>query len=481
VGGHNDELFPGESLDWELELTGLSGGASSLELTTQAWNALDGVSFSFRDPVNPGTVLPAPKLSTVGDKVRVRATWHRARPDLYGKTQDLLVDGFLSPSGSVHSGQVKIPVKLKAPEGQPAFSAIYPLFDDNISVPMGLAWIQLPSQVRGAAMGEARLRHKSGPTSGLQRGVHWDLWSSASPSQDGELVIYPDQFRPGMYTVELDPCLLPDGMPAPLHCGSPQPLSFEIRAASAPSTPKPVIDFVAPWSVDNPSGGSVTVSVHGSGLGGGSGTTVTIPQVVSGAGPAAGSTASLSGGSVCGPRQLSLTTAGGTATAGFNVTKPFAGNPSHWVVEAEAADLNGLAAQAFTGASGGEVVGIASAGAPGNLKLRFQVPATSSSYQLYAVYGTPEPNAARADLTIREAGSTVSYFKVALAMVPAGQTDLRVLYDATQTAPPTLLSLEAGKTYELEIASRAGQRYPLFDLLVLSDGAMPPTLAELCL
>ncbi|MDY7094188.1 MAG: hypothetical protein SX243_14555, partial [Acidobacteriota bacterium] len=290
-------------------------------------------------------------------------------------------------------------------------------------------------------------------------------------------------------TVEIDPCLLPDCMPAPLHCGSAQSLSFEIRAASTPSTPKPVIDLVAPWSVDDPSGGNVTVSVHGSDLGGGSsGTTVSIPQVVSNAGPAAGSSASqvdvavsLSGGSVCGPRQLSLTTAGGTATATFNVTKPFAGSPNHWVTEAEGAELNGIKAQSLSGASGGQVVAIAAAGAPGNLKLRFQVPATSSSYQLYAVYGSPEPNASRADLTIREAGNTVSYFKIALPMVPAGKTALRVLYDATQSSPPTLLTLEAGKTYELEIASRAGQRYPLFDLLVLSDGSLPPTLNELCL
>ncbi|MDY7096103.1 MAG: hypothetical protein SX243_24275, partial [Acidobacteriota bacterium] len=201
VGGHNDQLYPGEALEWDLELTALSAGASGVELTTQSWDPLDGVSFTFHDPANPATALNSAQLSALGDTVRVRATWNRARPDLYGKTQDLLLDARLAPSGRLASGEVKIPIKLRAPEGQPSFSSIYPVFDDNVSVPMGLAWVQLPSQVRGAVLGEARLRHQSGPTASLQQGVHWDLWSSASPGNDGEVVIYPDQFRPGMYTV----------------------------------------------------------------------------------------------------------------------------------------------------------------------------------------------------------------------------------------------------------------------------------------
>ncbi|MDY7094189.1 MAG: hypothetical protein SX243_14560 [Acidobacteriota bacterium] len=486
VGGHNDQLYPGESLEWELELTAKNGGGD-LELHQRSWPASDGVVFSFRDAANPSTVLQSPKLSNVGDKVRVRATWQWDQPKLYGKTQDLLVDGYFTQGQGMQVGEVKIPIILKAPEGQPTFSTINQQLPDDISSPMSLAGIQLPAQTRAVAWGQARLNHQSGSTSSLQYGVHWDA-STATPGNDGTVYIYPDQFKPGMYTVDLIPCVLPDTLGAQLHCGNAQSLNFEIYANSSSGSPQPSIDFVAPWSVDDPSGGTVTVSVFGADLGGGSGTSVTIPQVVAGASPAAGSSATqvnlpvtLTGGTVCGPRQLSLTTSGGTATATFNVTKPFAGSPNHWVTEAEGAQLNGLTTQSMTGASGGEVVAIAASGAPGNLKLRFQVPATSSSYQLYTVYGTPELNASRADLTIRESGNVVSYFKIALPMVAAGQRSLRVLHDATQSAPPTLLTLEAGKTYELEIASRAGQRYPLFDLFVLSDGSMPPTLAELCL
>lgn len=486
VGGHNDQLYPGEFLEWELQLTAKNGGGD-LELHERSWPATDGVQFSFRDASNPSTVLSSPKLTNVGDKVRVRATWQWDQPRLYGKTQDLLVDGIFTQGQGIQIGEVKIPITLKAPDGQPILSTINQQFPDDISSPMSLAGIQLPAQTRAVAWGQARLNHTGGPTSGLQYGVHWDA-SSATTGNDGTVYIYPDQFKPGMYSVDLTPCVLPDALGATLHCGNAQSLSFEIYANSSSGTPRPSIDFVAPWSVDDPSGGTVTVSIFGSDLGGGSGTSVTIPQVVSSANPAAGSSStqvnvpvSLSGGTVCGPRQLSLTTAGGSATATFNVTKPFAGSPNHWVAEAEGARLNGLTPQTLTGASGGEVVAIAAAGAPGNLKLRFQVPATSSSYQLYTVYGTPELNAARADLTIRESGNVVSYFKIALPMVDAGKRSLRVLHDATQSAPPTLLTLEAGKTYELEIASRAGQRYPLFDLFVLSDGSMPPTLAELCL
>lgn len=218
VGGHNDELYPGESLDWDLELTAKSAGAGDLDLAEQSWKATDGVIFSFRDPANPGTVIPNPKLSAIGDKVRLRATWQRAEPSLYSRVQDLLIDGYFGAIGGLKSGQVKIPIKLKAPSGQPTFQQIASVFDDDVSSGMYLTSYGLPAQARGSSLGEARLRWSSGPTAKLQRGVHWDLRSYARPGNDGDLVIYPDRFKPGMYTVQLDPCLLPDGYPAPLYC-----------------------------------------------------------------------------------------------------------------------------------------------------------------------------------------------------------------------------------------------------------------------
>ncbi|MCA8920947.1 MAG: hypothetical protein KDD82_04000, partial [Planctomycetes bacterium] len=190
--------------------------------------------------------------------------------------------------------------------------------------------------------------------------------------------------------------------------------------------------------------------------------------------------AEISSAGLCGPRQGTLTTLAGSTGFTFNVTAPFQDAPNHFVVEAEAGDLQGLAVVSSTEASGGQAVAIASSGAPGELRLRFQVPATSSTYQLYALYGTPEDNAVRTDLEITSGGATVASYKIALPKVPAGTFSLASLYDSNQAAPPTLLSLEAGKTYELRIASRPGQRYPILDLLVLSDGALPPTLTELC-
>ncbi|MEM9293250.1 MAG: hypothetical protein AAGD01_16325 [Acidobacteriota bacterium] len=485
VGGHNDQLYPGETLSWDLELSQLSG-AGPVELTARDWAPSMGIDLWFTDPANPSTVVQAPSLANVGDKVRLNAKWRRAASSLYGQQRPLAVQVAFAGAHRQPGDLLEIPVTFKAPEGSFTINPIYPVVDDNISAPMGLAWLDLASSgYRGAAFGEAQVRAKSGPTSNLVRGTHWDLWNSATPSSDGELVIYPDQFAPGLYTVDIVPCLKPDGMPAAVHCQSAQPLSFEVRATGAPS---PSIDFVSPWSLTDPTGGSVTLSVFGSNLGGSaSGTTVSVPQVVTGASPASGSTAtqvnvpvSLTGGTFCGPRTLTLTTTAGSATALVNITKPFAGSPNHFVVEAEAARLSGTKIQTQSNASGGQVVLIDTKGAAGEMNVTFRVPATSSNYQLYGLYGTTELNATRFDLEITEGANSIASYRVALPKVNAGDLSLRAFSDSTQSAPPTLLTLEAGKTYNLRLASRAVQRYPILDLLIFSDGSQPPTLAELC-
>ncbi|MEM9293251.1 MAG: hypothetical protein AAGD01_16330 [Acidobacteriota bacterium] len=486
VGGHNDRLYPDETLSWDLELTALAGGAP-VALRATPWDVQDGVDFWFSDPANPSTPLPAPTLNAVGDRVRLNARWKRARPALYGQQKDIEVQVQLLNAQLSGATQLDVPVTLQAPQGNVTFQAIYPVVDNNISAPMGLAWVQLDSSgLRGASFAQGQLRAQSGPTSTLVRGTHWDLWSTASATSDGEVVIYPDQLAPGQYTVDLLPCLLPDGLPAPVSCGSAQPLSFTVRAVTPA---KPEIDFVSPWSLSDPSGGTVTLSVYGSNLAGASaGTILSLPQVVSGASPAAGSTStrvdvpvSLTGGTLCGPRTLTLSTAQGSANALVNITKPFAGNANHFVVEAEAGQRSNLKTQNQSGASGGQVVLIDTAGAPGELRVDFRVPASSSTYQIYGLYGTTQLNATRFDLEITEGANTVASYRVALPFVNPGATSLRAFSNASQPAPPTLLNLQAGKTYTLRLKTRTVQRYPVLDLLIFSDGTQPPTLTELCL
>jgi hypothetical protein len=489
VGGHNDQLYPGETLAWDLELAAYSGNPDTLRLAEPRW---DRTWFAYwhTDPATGATVYPA-DLKNVGDKVRVHLQWKRADPQLYGKTRDFENAGSFV-NAAKYGGSVDIPVTFKPPEGQPSFSPIYTVFDDNIAAPMGLASITLPAQgLRGAGYARGELRWISGPTRQLVAGQHWDVWSWASPGNDGEVVIYPAELKPGTYAVELTPCLLPDGFTARFHClpGSAQQLSFQVRAA-APTPVAPSIDFVAPWSLDSPGGGPVVLSIFGQDLGGGlSGTSVTIPQVVTGATPQSTSTATrldlsihLTASNVCGPRKLQVTTAGGADASFFNVVKPFQNAPHHFAIEAEAGVRNGLRLLPFPNASAGNVVGSGAAGTSGELTLRFRVPATSSDYQLYALYGTSGNQVSRADLSVSAGGSPVRSHRIALSPVAAGQFRLAALGDSAQPGTPAKLALKAGVTYELKIASvpNVGQPFPLLDLLVLSDGALPPTLAELC-
>ncbi|MCB1056286.1 MAG: hypothetical protein KDD11_12365 [Acidobacteria bacterium] len=488
VGGHDDRLYPGETLAWDLRLASYNGPADSLELTEVPWPSAQ-YDLWFSDPAS-GAVVDPPRLAAVGDSVRLNLRSTQADPSLYAKVRSLITGGSFVTTGGQFSPPVRIPVTFKAPEAQPTYTQLASTFDRSQTTRQVLARYELPTAgLRGTAFASTALRLVSGPRGYFVEGDHWsrDLALTGSP---GQVYVHPWKLPAGTYTVELTPCLHPAGLwAADPTCVSAQARQFSFSVtATPPVTPPPTIDFVAPWSLDAPSGGQVQVSIFGQNVGGGSaGTTVSIPGVVSGAAPVTGSTATrsdilaqLAVGTQCGPRTLELTTAGGTDTATFNVTRPFQGSPHHFAVEAEAGDRNGTVLVPLATASGGQAVGLATPGAPGELKLRFRVPATSSTYQLYALYSTPEANAARADLTISAGGNAVYFYKIALNQAPAGEIKLAALYDSTQTGPPTLLSLSAGITYELKLEARPGQRFPIFDLLVLSDGSLPPTLAELC-
>ncbi|MDY7094190.1 MAG: hypothetical protein SX243_14565 [Acidobacteriota bacterium] len=488
VGGHDDRLYPGETLEWDIELTSLGGGAGAVELTELPWPVENGVDFSFHDP-STGAGLADPILAAVGESVRVRAHWRRADPSLYGTTRDLEIRGAFPTLRRSLAGSVKIPIELRAPEGAPAVTQMQASFSDASSNWEWLATVDLPASGARATYGtQPRLRLVSGPQGQLIENQHYLFTPPlAAPGSDTALALFPGALQPGAYTVEVIPCLKPDGYPADLSCPAPQQVQFTVTADSGQLQPQ--VDLVDPWSLDDTTNGSTTLSLYGLNLGSAaSGTTVTVPQLLSNAlvdtgpsGTRVNVTRTVNASGLCGPLQGTVTTTTGSDDFLLNITRAFQGDPHHLVMEAEAGELQGLSAQSFSGASNAQVVGISNPGAPGELKVRFRVPSTSSSYQLYAVYGTPELNASRADVTVREGGTTVVNYKIALSMVPSGQLTLGSLYDATQSAPPTLLNLEAGKTYELVIASRPGQRFPLLDLLILSDGSQPPTLAELCL
>jgi hypothetical protein len=488
VGGHDDRLYPGETLEWDVELTNLGGAAGGLQLAELPWPNQHGVDFSFHDP-GTGAGLADPLLAAVGESVRVRAHWRRADPSLYGTTRDLEIRGVFPALRRALAGSVKIPIELRAPEGAPAVSQMQTSFSDASTHWEWLATVDLPTAGARATYGvQPRLRLVSGPQGQLVENQHYLFTPPlAAPGSDTALALFPGALQPGAYTVEVIPCLKPDGYPADLSCPAPQQVQFTVKADSGQLLPQ--VDLVDPWSLDDTTTGSTTLSLYGLNLGSATtGTTVNLPPLLSNAlvdsgpsGTKVNVTRTLNASGLCGPLQGSVTTTAGNDDFLFNITRAFQDNPHHLVMEAEVGELQGLSAQSFTGASHGQVVGIASAGAPGELSIRFRVPATSSSYQLYAVYGTPELNASRADITVSEGGATVANYRIALSMVASGQLTLGSLYDANQAAPPTLLTLEAGKTYELKIASRPGQRFPLLDLLILSDGSQPPTLAELCL
>ncbi len=494
VGGHNDELYPGETRAWDLKLTSLTGPPDVVELNHVHWSSTSGLYVWFTD-IATGQAVNSPSLASVGDKIRIHAEWRRADPSLYGKTKKLEILGWFRNAKALGGGNVEIPIRLKAPEAQPTFNQIYPLFDDNVSAPMGLAWIQLPSQGRRATtFASSTLDWVSGPISKLVKGQHWDVWSDAFPGNDGEVVIYPDQFKPGTYEVDLTPCLWPDGWVSAFHCleTRKQRITFDIRAAAPPNYP-PSIDFIAPWSIDSPSGGPVIVAIEGLHLEGADPhTKVKIPQLLALTTPRTGSTdtrasvrVQTASTQICGPRNLSIITTDGTDTAIFNVTKPFSGNPNHFVVEAEAGYQSGLSVQTFANASNGKAVVRSTAGNSGKLGFPFQVPA-SSSYQIDALYGTAKQAGTRAEIEILEVDPvtgnrlTVKKFIHGLAAVPADQFNLRPIFDSAQVGPPSTFSLQAGKHYRLEIATVSGRDFPIFDLLVFTDGSLGPKLAEIC-
>ncbi|MCB1034715.1 MAG: hypothetical protein KDD47_12865, partial [Acidobacteria bacterium] len=384
VGGHDDTLFPGASREWDLELTALSGGASSVALLEQPWDVGHGVVFSFSNPAT-GANIPNPALSSVGEKVRLKATWQRADPSLYGRTKKVQLGGSFAGSFAFTAGLVEIPIQLKAPEGQPAVVQTGSLFDDNVSSPMAFADLQLPAQgLEGAVSATAELTWVSGPTKPLNQGQQWDLWSHAFPGHDGEVVIYPDQLKPGTYEVDVTPCLTPDGLSAAVHCltASKQRLTFNVQAA-APATYPPSIDFVTPWGVDA-GAGLTTFSVHGLNLEGTDpNTRVKILNLLAQTAPQPGDTDTLVSARVnvvaskpCGPRELSVITTGGTADTVINITQPLAASTRNLLaVEAEAGVAAGLAVQSQSGASNGKAVSRGSANASGKLVIFFEVPA----------------------------------------------------------------------------------------------------------
>ncbi|MEM7481798.1 MAG: hypothetical protein AAF481_11540 [Acidobacteriota bacterium] len=483
-----DRLYPGETLAWDLEMTQYSGPADVLEFIEPKW---DPKYFDIwtTDPAT-GAALNAPRLSQVGDKVRVHVRWKRADPKLYDKVERLVFYGGFQ-SGTRFLGKVEIPVLLFGPVAQPTITQLHSVLEDDIPSAMTLAEIKLPATpLKATAWAEAELRWLSGPTKAPKEGVHW-VRRNATTGTDGWVDVYPDQFKPGIHTLELTPCLKPTGTNGPVHCQTArkQQMTLEVRAAaSPPPTPKPEIDFVSPWSIDNPSGGPVTVSIFGSDVGGASsGTAVTIPQVVTNATPLAGSTASrtnisasLSASGVCGPRQLRLTTAGGSDVHFFNVTRPFQGSPNHFATEAEAGTRSGLRNLSFPEASGGKAVGPGLADVKSSATFKMQVPATSSNYQLYVLYRTPGSVTARANATIKLPGAAGSTIAVALPATSGKDFKLASLYDFRQSKPPSTFALQAGQTYQVILSTRTGQDFPIVDMLILSDGSLPPTLAELC-
>ncbi|MEM7051833.1 MAG: hypothetical protein AAF604_19360 [Acidobacteriota bacterium] len=483
VGNHNDRLYPGATRAWDLELTSLTS-SSSLELVELAWDAAHFDTW-FSDPAS-GAALTSPSLGQVGEKARLHLRWKRSDPALYGKTRKLVVSGSFR-NGSNAAGVVEIPVELRAPEGSPAVAAIYPVVDDNISAPMGFATIALPSSgLQGAAYAIAELRPVSGPTNKLVRGTHWDVWSTASTSSDGELVIYPDQFQVGVHQIEVLPCLLPDGLPAAAHClpAKKRQLSLEVRQASSSGAVRPQIDFVAPWSIDSPSGGAATLTAWGVGLGGAK---VTIPQVVTNTAALSGSTANqarfsvnLSQSGICGPRQFQLTTPVGADAFVFNVTKPFQGNPNHFAIEAEAGVRRGLKIATVATASSGRAVVAGASGATGDLNLFLAPPVTSLGYRIFVLYRTPGQKPARARLELTDASANVvRSFGVSLPPTGSKGFALAVLRDVRATAS-TSFGLTAGRGYRLRLATVAGQDFPELDMVVISDGNRSPALSELC-
>lgn len=497
VGSHNDQLYPGETRSWDVELTSLSGTPDILELNIRQWSAANGVHAWFTD--SSGQTVTRPPLAAVGDKVRVNVRWDRADPTLYGKVKKLEIKGWFRTAATFGGGSVEIPILLKAPEGQPTFSQTSPVYDDNVAAPMGFADIQLPSQgLEGAVYSSAMLDWVSGPTQKLVQGQHWDVWSNAFPNNDGEIVIYPDQFKPGTYKVNLTPCLWPDGMISSLHClpGQKQQITFDMRVGvpSTPANKKPVIDFISPWSIDSPSGGKVTISAFGRDLKGTDpATKVRIPQLLAQTTPEAGSTdtrvsvkVQTASTQVCGPRDLNVITTDGIGAAVFNVTKPFSSGTYHFAVEAEAGIPSSQSmVRSISNASNGKAIGRTTTGAIRKLTIPFQVPSTAN-YQIHALYLTPKQANARAKVTVSVEDPATGNFTVdksfesSFSTTTGGQFRLSPLRDVGQVGGTSVFNLVAGKNYRLELDTLGGWNFPILDLLVFSDGNLGPKLAEIC-
>ncbi|MCH9648288.1 MAG: hypothetical protein K0U98_08620 [Deltaproteobacteria bacterium] len=492
VGGHQDDLYPGETRAWDIEMTSFVGQPGTLELYDVPWSSANGVEVWFSDPAT-GTTLYNPPLSQVGDKVRVHAKWTRADPTLYGQTKSLEVGGFFQSNSILKVGRVEIPIRLKAPEAQPTFPNPQPIFNGNDAGPAGLAELSLPSQgLRAGVWATALVEGAKGPTQKLQQGKHWTV-RFAHPGSPGDVFINPNQFQPGIHEVDLTPCLRPAGNAAPFHClkANKQRLTFEILPS--PTGHPPAIDFISPSSIDSPSGGPVIVSVQGLNLGGTDpATKVRVPQLLAQTTPRPGSTDSrvsvriqTASTQVCGPRNLSVITSAGTDTAIFNVTKPFTSGIRHFAVEAEAGVVTNLNVKNLFGASGSKAVGTAATGDVGKLTIFFQVPATAN-YQVHTLYSTSNQGPARGKITILEDDpitgnrTTVKSFDHRLGAVPAGQAGLRPLTEVGQIGGVSSFNLTAGKYYRLELETISGQNFPIYDLLVFSDGRVGPKLAEIC-
>ncbi|MCH9648289.1 MAG: hypothetical protein K0U98_08625 [Deltaproteobacteria bacterium] len=497
VGGHNDRLYPGETRSWDVELTAFSGTPDTLELNNVMWDPAHGVDMWFTDPTTGNTVYNPP-LATVGDKVRVHAKWTTADPTLYGKAKKLEIFGWFRSAATSAGGSAEIPIHLKAPEGSPAFNQVLTSVDDNVTTATILATLQLPSQgLRAATNARGVLEWVSGPTKKLKEGQHWAAGSPASPGNDGDLLIYPDQFKPGTYKVNLIPCLWPTGQISAFHClqGQKQQITFDVLAA-VPGHP-PSIDFVSPWSVKNVRNSPVTISVLGLNLVDPNQPTrmqihglIPLTIVQSGAtNNKVSLVATPNPFQYCGPDELKVVTSAGVATAVFNQTKPFSSGTNYFAVEAETGILTQLKWLSLPASSNGNVVS-QDGTRSGKLTIFFQVPATAN-YQVYTAYKTPGNGPARGKVTILEddpvtgSRTTVKSFTHSLAAAygPIGGPPLyglRPLTDIRQVAGASRFNLSAGKYYRLELETIAGQDFPLYDMLVFTDGNLGPKLSELC-
>ena len=491
------DLYPGETLTYDLELKSGSG-FQWVDVVVMDSALPSGMSASFLPPSGSTPLTSWPRLRNPGDKARLILTWSGSmaavpKPfdlDLYGRFDDRYWGGVFQ----------SIRIRPRAPSGMvtlaPAAGST-PTMPDNMYEDLFRTLSIGAGGLRGADGVLVRLS-LPGRKDPLRRGWHYTLHPAfASPGHPARIYVHPQRlaetYGGGRLGFSLEACLRSRYL-ARAACLKPMPVHLDL---SSQSTGWPSVTRVTPWSADQQGAAATQVALKiagGSLVDGATKPLVEITGAPNGGQPVratgavsthsstmVGAGVSLPGTARCGAYEVKLERRTGVAaTSTFNLTRPFRDGVAHVVIEAESGQARVFGGTtAHRAASHGEAVGLVRGGTW--LVVPFEV-STSATYRIFlraAFTGAGVPLKVRLKRVNPDQTRTELKSLSTALRHPNRNFQINPIYQTATSTARAPFSLTTGELYELELEN-ASVSSLLVDMVVLSAGTKMPLQSEIC-